>query len=72
MEMTATISLKKAPEVTLWGFSFVYRLDTISFLVAVIIAHASGFLQAVETHLWTSLSIKNFYPNVDYVPIIDV
>ena len=26
-----TTSLKKAPEVTLWGFRFVYHLDTISF-----------------------------------------
>lgn len=56
----------------LWGFRFAYRLDTISFLVAVIIAHASGFLLAGETHLWTSLSIKNLYPNVHYMPIIDV
>ena len=31
-----TTSLKKAPEVTLWGFRFVYRLDTISFLATAI------------------------------------
>lgn len=35
-----TTSLKKAPEVTLWGFRFVYRLDTISFLATANISYA--------------------------------
>ena len=35
-----TTSLKKAPEVTLWGFRFVYHSDTISFLATASISYA--------------------------------
>ncbi len=36
-----TASPKKAPEVTLRGFGFVYRLDTASFLADAIIPYES-------------------------------
>ena len=53
-----TTSLKKAPEVTLWGFRFVYRLDTISFLATAIIAYASCLFKIHIFYFWLFLAYK--------------
>ena len=55
-----TTSLKKAPEVTLWGFQFVYRLDTISFLATAIIAYASCLF---NIHFFIIFGTKNEFLN---------
>lgn len=54
-----TTSLKKAPEVTLWGFRFVYRLDTISFLATAIIAYASCLFKIHIFYFWHIFGVFN-------------